>query len=268
VTAIFRERERLEHRVLGALRCVDATTLAAIDQPLIVRAAGARIVRNPSGLYVVAAWNRLTAHEAAFDQPPSSPPIGSETLIVEVRDPGGVYVSRRVRVALPRDPGLAPADAGSLFRAVDVSMYPSAAAPVSANWVGLRATVTDAATGEALGGALLRVVTATQVLARGLTDWRGEALVAVAGVPVTTWSTDPEAIVVSEIAASLECYFDPAAGTRTPAADVRAGRVPASLPLPDPQALEDARVSLAQATAPLILAAGRSLPVAIAVSVP
>ena len=269
MSLLFRELERVERRVLGALCCVDATTLAPIDRPLILRAADARIVRNPSGLYVIAGWARLAAHEGAFDAPPATPPIGSETLVVDVHDPAGSYVSRRMAVALPRDPSLGQAGAsGSLFRAIEVAMYPSAAAPVSANWVELRATVTETVSGDALGGAWLRVVAGGRVLARGLTDWRGEALVPVAGVPVTTWSSEPDAVVVTEIAASLECYFDAAAGTRTSADDVRDGRPPATQPLPDPQALEDARAALPQAMVPLLLAAGRSLPVAIAVAVP
>jgi hypothetical protein len=266
---VLRELERLERRVLGALRFIDATTLAPVDDPLNVSAAGARLLRNRSGLYVIRSWTELADHEEAFDQPPAAPPIASESLVVDVRDPGGRYLSRRVTIALPRDPSPARAsEADSLFQAVDVPMYPGASAPVGANWVELRVTVRETASGDALGGALLRVLAGSRVLARGLTDWRGEGLVPVAGVPVTTWSTEPGAVVVTEIAGSLECYFDAGAGTRTSAAAVRAGTVPASLPLPDPQAIEDARATLPQSITPVTLAAGRSLAVAIAVSVP
>ena len=269
MSAALRELERIDHRVLGALRCVDATTLAPIDDPLLVQATGAQLVRNPSGLYVIRKWIRLELHETAFDTPPATPPLGSESLVVEIRDPGGRYLPRRVTAALPRnaDPAAA-ADTVSLFRPIDVPMYPTPSAPTGANWVALRATVTEAASGDALGGALLRVVAGTGVLARGLTDWRGEALVPVAGIPVTTWSTEPDAVVVSEIAATLECYFDPAAGTRPAASVVRAGTPPRTLPLPDPQVLEEVRASLPQTTAPVMLAAGRAVTVAIAVAVP
>lgn len=269
MTRALRERERVERRVLGALRCVDATTLAPIDEPFLVSAPGARLARNRSGLYVVRRWTGVAAHEDAFDEPPTTPPVGSEPLFIDVRDPRGRYLARRLSIALPRDPSPAGAGAAdSLFRAVDVPMYPSASAPVSGNWVELRVTVRDSAGDDALGGALLRVVAGSRVLARGLTDWRGEALVPVAGVPVTTWSADPGAVVVTEIAASIECYFDGAAGTRTPVATVRAGLAPGHPPLPDPQAIEDARAALPQSTAPVVLAAGRSLAVAISVTVP
>jgi hypothetical protein len=269
MTGLLRERERLERRVLGALRCVDATTLAPVDDPLFISAPGARLVRNRSGLYVIRSWTRLAAHEDAFDEPPALPPVGSESLRVEIRDPHGRYLARRIAIALPRDPSPAGADgAGSLFRAVDVPMYPSASAPVSANWVELRVTVRETASGDALGGALLRVVADSRVLARGLTDWRGEALVPVSGVPVTTWSTEPDAVVVTEIAGSLECYVDAAGATRTPAANVRAGMAPDHPPLPDPQAIDDARATLPQSITPVVLAAGRSIAVAITVTVP
>jgi hypothetical protein len=269
VTGALRELERLEHRVLGAVRGVDATTLSVIDVPLNVSAPGARIVRNRSGLYVIRGWTRLAAHEDAFDQPPPAPAAGTESLPIEVRDPSGRYLARRVVLALPRNPDPARAsEADSLFRAVDVPMYPSASAPLSANWVELRVAVRDAASGDALGGALLRVVADARVLARGLTDWRGEALVPVAGVPVTTWSTEPGAVVITEITAALECYFQAASGTRTPAAIVRAGLAPADPPLPDPQAIEAARAGLPQSITPVVLAAGRSLAVAVTVSAP
>ena len=81
----------------------------------------------------------------------------------------------------------------------------------------------------------------------------------VAGVPITTWSTEPGAVVVTEIPASLECYFDAVTGTRTAAADVRAGIVPGRLPLPDPQAIENGRAALPQSIVPVVLAAGRAL---------
>ncbi len=269
MTATLHELERVEHRVLGAIRCIDATTLAPIDEALDVQAAGARFLRNRSGLYVIAAWTRLEPHAAAFDAPPAAPPIGSESLTIEIRDRRGRYLPRRVTAALPRDAEPAAAtDGASLFQPIDVPMYPGASAPVGANWVAVRVAATETGSGDALGGALLRVVADGRVLALGLTDWRGEGLVPVAGVPVTTWSTQPDAVVVSEIAASLECCFDASAGTRTAAADVRAGRPPRLLPLSDPQALEAARASLPQAATPIVLAAGGVVTVAIAVPVP
>lgn len=266
---VLHERERIEHRVLGALRCIDATTRAVIDTPLAISAQAARLTRNGSGLYVIRAWQPLLQHAPAFAAPPQSPALASEVLRLDIHDPSGRYMSRRVAAPLPRDPRPERAtEIDSLFRAIDVPMYPSTTAPVSANWVELRVNATDAANGAALGGALVRVRNDTGVLARGLTDWRGEALVPVAGVPVTTWSTAPDAVVVTEIAATLEIIFDPAQGTRSPPARVRDGRMPVVDTLPDPQAIEDAAAALPQASAAITLAAGRGLTLAMTIALP
>ena len=238
----FHELERHEWRVLGALRPVDGTTGMALSGPLEVSGSGARIVRNRSGLYVIHEWSRLAAHSAAFAAQPDLPAPGSELLEVVLRDPIGRYLPRRASIALPRDPeGIG---AASLFVAVDIPLYPSAAADLGTNWTAVRVSISDNADGAALGGALLRVVVGAEVLARGLSDWRGEALVPVVGVPVTTWSEDEDAVVVSSIAAIVEVYFDPALGTRTPMVDVRAGRQPLGARLPDPADIEARRATL------------------------
>ena len=236
------ELERVEWRVLGALRPVDGTTGIVLRGMLEVSAAGARVVRNRSGLYVIHEWTRLASHAAAFEAPPALPAAGSERLEIVLRDPTGRYLPRLASIALPRDPLAAGAD--SLFAAVDVPLYPSAIAGLGTNWTELRARVSDSADGAALGSALLRVVAGGTVLARGMSDWRGEALVPVVGVPVTTWSEDENAVVVSSIAATVEVHFDPALGSRTAAAEVRAGRQPAVRRLVDPADIEARRAVL------------------------
>lgn len=269
MTLLLRELERVERRVLGALRCIDAGTRVQIDTPLQVRIAGARVQRNRSGLYVIAQADALAAHEWAFDAPPVTPALESVLLHVSVDDLGGRYLPRRADIRLPRDPARTSAGLpGPLFHAIELPLFPAAGAPVGANWAVLRASVRAQANDDALGGALLLVRANSQVLARALTDWRGEALLGVAGVPVTTWSDDPHVVVVSEIAAQLEWVFDPAAGTRVPAADVLAGRAPAVLPLVDPDALEANRLTLPHATRSVTLAAGRSQSLSLALALP
>jgi len=269
VTRMLGERERIEHRVLGALQCTDATTLVPLATPLTLVGDGVELVRNRSGLYVIWEWTRLATHAPAFDAPPPAPALGSELLELSVQDPSGHYLPRRVRVALPRDPLSAnAAEAQSLFRLVDVPMYASPSAKVGANWVVLRVNVRETASRDALGGALLRVVSNGSVLARGLTDWRGEALVPVAGVPVTTWSTEPDAVIVTEIAGSIEAVFDPATGQRTPEAIVLAGATDVPQPVVDPDAIEAARAGLPQVSAAVSLASGRTVSVSLQITLP
>ena len=260
------ELERVETRVLGALALVDATTGTRIVDGLALRpAAGARLRRNRSGLWAIVHVEALAAHESAFEAAPAAPAIGSVALHVRIDDAFGRYLPRLATVALPRDPApgaVLPAD--SLFLPVTLPLYPSPAARTGANWATLRVTATETASGDALGGALLSVAVGAAVVARGVTDWRGEALVAVPGVPVTTWSDDPGAVLVNEVAATVELRFDPAAGTRVPAAQVHAGRAPATLPCIDPDAIP----ALHAVSTAVSLATGRSQALSVTLALP
>ncbi|QSA98389.1 hypothetical protein [Methylococcus sp. EFPC2] len=263
----LRELERVEWRVLGALRFVDATTRAPVEGPLVLQAEGAVLTRNRSGLYVIRHWDALSAHEAEFSAPPADPAPASRVLSVAVNDPSGRYLPVIAAVPLPRSPAPALA-ADSLFQAQQVPLYPSPSASVGSNWAVLRISLSETASGDALGGALLRVRSNGSVLARGLTDWRGEALVPVAGVPVTTFSDNPDAVLISEIEVRLQALFDPATGSRTPMAQVRAGRAPQRLPSVDPAALEDAAAALPQTERNLAIAARRAQSLSMNLSLP
>lgn len=256
-TDALRELERVEWRALAALRPIDAVTAATVVAPLRVTAEGARIARNRSGLYVIHEWAALAPHAAAFYTPPALPAPGSLALTVSIVDPAGQYLPRLARIALPRDPGATGED--SLFAARSIALHPAPGARLGINWCALRVSLAHPASGDALGGALLRVVAGDAVLARGLSDWRGEALVPVAGIPVTTWSEDEETVVVSHVAATLEAIFDPEAGTRTSITRVRAGRPPPRLPQVDPDAIESRRASLPRAQQDVRLAARAAL---------
>lgn len=261
----LRELERSEWRALGAVRFIDAITRAPVDAPLRVEAPGALIRRNRSGLFVIHRWQALAAHEPAFQAPPTQPAVGSQTLRLVVDDPQGAYLPLAVSLRLPRNPAAGP---DALFQPESVPLYPSSAARLGANWATVRATVTETRSGDALGGALVRILARDQVLARGLSDWRGEALVPVAGVPVTTFSEDEEAVVISEIGVTVEAVFDPAAGRRTPIAAVRSGTAPASLPLVDPASVEARLATLPRSRAlELRIAARRGEHVALTIRI-
>jgi hypothetical protein len=265
----LRELERVEWRVLGALRFIDAPTGTPVDQPLQVEGDGAELVRNRSGLYVIRSWAPLAEHEATFETPPATPATRSLSLPIRVSDPSGAYLPIAATLSLPRDPDPTQGDSpDSLFEPLVIAVYPAAAAAVGANWAVLHVSLAETHTGDALGGALLRVRANGNVLARGLTDWRGEALVPVVGVPATTFSEDANAVVISEIGVALEAGFDPAAGSRTPAADVRAGRAPADLPLVDPISLDTRFATLQRANLSLNIAARRRQSAALTLDLP
>lgn len=267
---VLNEPEFVEARALAALRFVDAATGAGLDSPMQMRALDgiARFVRNSSGLQVLAYWSALSAHRDSFVAPPSTPAVGSQSLRIAVEDPSGKYLPRVVALVLPRDPDpVDPDPETSLFSPVVVPMYLAAAASTGANWSVLRVALTDEASGDALGGALLRVRQNSGVLARGMTDWRGEALIAVVGVPVMTFGEDDEAVIVSAINVTLEAVFDPAVGTRLPAGSINAGRAP-PWPAVDPADLESRIDSLPNATRSLAIAARSTRSVAMTLELP
>lgn len=272
MTAALRELERVEQRVLGALEFVDATTGARIRRALRLSgpATGevARFVRNPSDLYVLRDWPPLDAHAAAFLQPPAAPPLGALALVLTVADPAGEFLPRSLTMRLPRNPDPAGrADPASLFNPQRVELMRAAAAALGANWSRLDVRIAAQADDAALGGALVEVRDdAGRLLARGLSDWRGEALVPVAGIAVTTWSQDEGNPVSTETAARLRVFFVPALGTVTPRADVLDGRAPAAPAAPDPDLIATHVDAVASAPLDLLLAARRRQPLAIALA--
>lgn len=274
MTLALREFERIEQRVLGALEFVDATTGARIRKSLRLRvpasAEPARFVRNPSDLYVLRDWPPLAAHEAEFLQPPAAPVVASLALTLAVDDPDGEFVSRSLTMRLPRDPDPTHrGSADSLFNAQRVELMRAAGAALGANWS--RVDVRVAAQGDdaALGGALVELRdSGGALLARGLSDWRGEAMVAVAGVPVTTWSSGEGDPVSSETAATLRVFFVPALGSVTPRAAVLAGRPPTPLPAPDPDLLAAHPDALATPSLDLLIAARRTQSLSVVLTLP
>jgi hypothetical protein len=256
--------ELVERRVLAAVRFLDAATLLPVRYPLAVTGDGLHFIRNGQGLYVLTAAPGLEEHTAAFLAPPPNPAVGGLRVELGVSDPGGRYLPRRLALELPRDPDPAHADEeGSLFRPVDAFLYPAPAASVSPGWAVIRATVVRAGTGEPLPGALLRVVRKPDgaVLARALGEWRapvrGEALVAVPGVPITTWGDGKpdQPVLVNEVAVTLEAFFDP-------------GFDPAGGRAPDPDQMELERLGLPSVHEEMKLASGRTERKTLAVVVP
>ena len=217
--------ERVQRRVLGAVRFTDAVTGLVIMEPLVVGAAGVRWIRNRRGCYVLAGAPGLEAHADTFAAPPAAPPVGSVQVRFTVSDPGGRYLARRGSIDLPREPD--PNQASSLFRLVDIMLFPAPTAATWPGWAVVRASVSGAGPGTVLAGALIRVVrTSDDVrLGSGMTDARGEALVAVEGIPSTTFGEGPGPVLATEVAVRLDVVHDPTtAGTAPDPDDLEARR--------------------------------------------
>jgi len=225
--------ELIQQRVLGAIRFLDGTTLEKVQSQLAVTAANAVVRSNRSALYVI------------WDAP-------SGGVVFTVSDPTGGYLPRKFLLVLPRDPDPAHGDQPtSIFQQVDVSLLPSPTAFTSPGWAVIRASVKNAASDAGLSGALVLVTRTSdgKQLAAGMSDSRGESLVRVPGVPITTF--DSGSVTATEIDVTLQAVFDPALND-----------------VPDPDDLAARKNTLPSVTAPAKLASGRQLVVKLAVTVP
>lgn len=192
--------ERVEQRVLGAMQLIDRVTQSPVTRPLRISSKKASLVRNRRGYYVITQANGLEHHVASFQKPPATPALESKSFRFEITDPLGHYLPRWLDLRLPRDPDpLHATDTGSLFKPVDVVMYPASTAPLSPNWSSLRISVARASNRAPIRGALLQVIDAADdtLLASGISDEQGEALVIVPGVPITKFAdeaNDPDGV--------------------------------------------------------------------------
>jgi hypothetical protein len=243
---IFRALENVDRRVLGAVRFLDATSQLQVRTGLRVQAETARLRINGSGLFVIWSAQGLEAHESGFENPPASPAVGSVQVVLTVSDTALRYLARRCTLRLPRDPDVDKIGLkNSLFQPVDVRLFLAPTAPVLSGWSLIRATVKKAGSDSVLAGALIRVLkTADQtLLASGLSDSRGEALVAVPGIPVTTFGEGGGgAVIGTEIDVAIQTIFDPA-----------------SAGVPDPDDLEQRSDTLPHSTMSVKLASSRTL---------
>jgi hypothetical protein len=185
--------ENVEHRALAAIRFLDEETRLPVQGPVKVEGGGVKLVRNLSGFHVITDAPGFSDYAASFDLPQAPPPVASFTLTVT--DPSRTYLARRFTVQLPRDPAPGPDEAlpaNSVFRPVDVVLFPSPVARASAGSAVVRLRVEDT-NGEPLPYALVELTLDTpSIQRRGLCDERGEALVLMPGVPIANWA-DPEA---------------------------------------------------------------------------
>jgi len=236
--------DRVFSRVLGALRPVAAPSNTPITRSLQVSAPNVQMFRNRRGLYILQHVEGLKTQEDAELVVPAANPVA---IVVTVRDALGVYLPRQMTVNLPRNASpVAPLPDDSLFRPIDVVLYPSPLVEAEPGWAVVRASVRRAETKKPVPGAFLRVRrpgAVGQVLARGLADARGEALLAVAGIPVVSWDADPHApVITTDIETVVEAFDGSTAQGNA-----------------DPDSVERQLANLPRATASVRLAPGRNV---------
>lgn len=262
--------EHVDRRVLGAIRWVDAVTQSVIVQPLRVEAASASLTRNLRGLSVVTAAAGLENYPGTFDLAAlleaDAKPDGSVTVQGRVTDPTGTYLPRAFTLKLPRaaTPGRT-LPVNSIFAPMDLALLPTPQAKVMAGWAQVRVTVRKKKDATVFPQVLVRVVLASdhsQVLGRGMSDARGEALVVVPGLPLFQPGATPELVVTSETAAHVE-FIPPAESDSPDSLDSsHAPEVPVDWTELDARAVVPANVR----TAPLGLKAGETYSLQFAVT--
>jgi hypothetical protein len=211
--ADFKVIEADVRRVWTALRFVDGMTGRAIQRPLQVAVKGLRTVMNRAGLVVVmqvdepaVSRKKFEDVEAAFDPIPVSPAL---TIAGSVSDPERAFLPRSFSFDLPRAAG------ADQFTPVSITLDPSPATPVLATWAVLRISVRNAGKPAAQASLRVRRTSGGAVIGRGLTDARGEALVAVVGVAQVTPGVGV-LVVETEIDATVDAHFDPDAPAGVP----------------------------------------------------
>jgi hypothetical protein len=214
----LRPIESVDRRVLGAFQLVDHATrlpvvfpaniearsaaivelqagdTAVTIQPVPLAAGAVRIRQNRIGRFVVFSAPLFEGYIAEFTAPATPAPLADPArrlrLQLAITRAGPGHLPRMFALDLPR--ALDPAGAGNVFEPQDVELFRAPSAPVQDSWAILRARVTQAGTGTALPGVLIRVFRrprqpADEAIGAGLTEWRdarlrGEALVAITGL--------------------------------------------------------------------------------------
>lgn len=278
-------REWRDRRILAAFRFVDAITGGPVRQALALNLLREPIpaeigdlfersrlgqplgqfVLNPSGYYVLLSAPGFETYRETFSLDELAAPPANTPFNLAVSDPSGQYLPRLYGFSLPRNPAsdsASVASANSLFQPARIPLFPSPAAPTNPGWAVLRATVVNAATNRRLPWALI-VATVAGVPTLTQADWRGEALIAVPGIPVTTWGSgegngeEPPPVTVTEVPATLEVVFDPVVISLEEGGDFTEISDPNARYRPDPERLNNNRSGLLAGSVTVNLASGR-----------
>jgi hypothetical protein len=201
--------ENVDRRVLGAFRCADSITGASIQAPLVVSSPVLKIRQNHSGIWVIFNGPGFALVTDDFLPSGSYPP--SAPFVITIQDPSGTYLSRQATLNVP--PPLTPvSDPASMFNPRTIVLYGTAGLPIGQNWAVVRASVTRSGITppEGLGNALVQVTRTSDsaLLATGMTDKRGEALVAVQGIGVRASSNASGAVLEATTAVTVRAFFD------------------------------------------------------------
>lgn len=198
--------ETVDRRVVGGIRFVDGITGNSIQSPLQASCPQLTTKQNRSGIYVIFNGPGYTPLTNEFIPDPSTWPTTQQTYEVTVSDPSLRYLPRRANVTAPMSlTALTPQN---------VSLYSGPSSAPEANWAVVRASVVNSA-GAGLPYAVIQIVKSdNSIAATGVSDARGEALLAVPGLGLQVSSTSTDPVTEATTAVTLKAYFDPSTLTQ------------------------------------------------------
>ncbi len=213
--------ENCDHRVLGGFQCIDAITNQSIVDPLKISGTQLSLRANRSGVYAI--WDAPNLRKyTAFDPPTPWPNPESPAPEITIFDPSLRYLPRRATLQVPQPlpttaappttppPFTTTTGTAITYAPQPITLYRSPAAPVAPNWAVVRASVTSDANPPApLPYAVLRVMNGASIMATGVADANGEALLAVPGLGLQLSSASGGPVTESTTAATVQVWFDP-----------------------------------------------------------
>jgi hypothetical protein len=228
--------ENTDRRILATIRPIDAILKLPLANRMCINSPGLLLVYNLHGEAVLMDAPGLGRYGYSFDLPADAPALESVELVVKLRDPAFRYLPRQLHLDLPRDPDPAHADQStSVFQALEAEMFPAPASPVLGTWAVVRATVRERDSRERLPWTLIQVRRGNEVVGQGQSDARGEALIAVPGIPFFMPGGGGNATVTREITVTFRAFFDSDHLSRLPPDGIPLqGRDPNKDYLPDP----------------------------------
>jgi hypothetical protein len=200
--------ELQDRRVLGGVVFVDAITQTSIVDRLTVTSVDLTLRPNRSGVYAIFDAPGFGALTSQFAPAAAGWPA-AQSFEITVSDPSLRYIARRAQVVAPQ-PLAAPVTPQR------VALYAGPARALAPNWAVVRASVT-ANDGRQLPWAVLQVVKSdNSVIATGMTDARGEAMLAVTGLGVQVSANASGSVTEVTIPVTVQAWFDPGALQQAP----------------------------------------------------
>lgn len=197
-------REHLDRRVLGGFFFSDAITAASVSAPLTVASTQLKLRVNRSGVYAIFDAPGFSGLNTEFIPGPDWPTAPGPSFEISVQAPNQRYLPRRAKISAPRT-------LASLGTAQQVTLYPDPSSYVAPNWAVIRATVAGN-NGVGLPWAVLQAIRSDKsVAATGMTDARGEALLALTGIGVQVSTNSTGAVTETTIPLTVQAWFDPSA---------------------------------------------------------